>query len=408
MGRKRTGTIQKRGSSFRVRYTDADGIRHWETHPTREAAETALAQKLLEIQQGLQVSSRPNTVLFKELAKDVVTDYQVNGFTSVDDIEARFRVHILPVFQNKRAAQITTAQLKQYILIRQAETPKPANGTINRELEAIRHTFKLAIQGRKLLQMPHVPMLREDNVRSGFFSREEVDRLCSFLPEVLGRFVLFGFLTGWRYGEIQALEWRHVDFVRNEIRLDPGKTKNREGRVFPMTAELRVLLNKQRALATANATPFRSVTNKPMPAAGALQIKSRIHQSKLPAATAQGEAGTVIVMEGAGVATMAARRFVFVVRGRPVGLFRKTWRNACFSAGLPCVVDQEGQPIKALRVFHDLRRSCVKALVAQGIPERVIMQMCGWKSRSVLDRYHIVSEGDLREAARRIDKAEEG
>jgi hypothetical protein len=31
------------------------------------------------------------------------------------------------------------------------------------------------------------------------------------------------------------------------------------------------------------------------------------------------------------------------------------------------------------------------------------MQMCGHKTRSVFDRYHIVSQGDLFDAARRLD-----
>src|SRR6185503_4944716 len=147
------------------------------------------------------VSSKQNTVKFGELCADVYAHYKANGLRSIDDIEARFRLHIVPVFGERKAAQITTAQLNHYIVQRQGE--HASQGTIAREMEAIRRAFKLALEGRKILTMPHIPKVKETNVRTGFFTRDEVDRLCSHLKEPYRSFTLFGFLTGWRYSEIQ-------------------------------------------------------------------------------------------------------------------------------------------------------------------------------------------------------------
>ena len=39
-----------------------------------------------------------------------------------------------------------------------------------------------------------------------------------------------------------------------------------------------------------------------------------------------------------------------------------------------------------------------------GVSETVIMEICGWKTRSVFDRYNIVSESDLQDAARLMER----
>jgi integrase len=83
---------------------------------------------------------------------------------------------------------------------------------------------------------------------------------------------------------------------------------------------------------------------------------------------------------------------VFHRSGRPIKSFRVAFRSACAEAGCPG------------RVLHDFRRT-VRNLVRAGIPERVAMQMTGHKTRSVFERYNIVSVGDLREAAKRLDAA---
>jgi integrase len=317
------GQLRKRGHVWWIRYY-RNGRQYEESAGSDKKS---IAIELLKIREGdgargVPVTPKVGRLLFDEAAEDVLNDYRTNGKKSVDDVERRITKHLKPFFGGRRLATITTTDVRTYIANRQAETTMTftaydrirkdgkikrvpersraingaSNAEINRELTLLKRMFSLAIRAGKLLHKPHVPLLREDSPRTGFFEREQFEAVRTALPDALRPVITFAYLTGWRVpSEVLTLEWRHVDRQGGVVRLDVGTTKNREGRTFPyghLLPELRDMINEQWEIHTA------------------LQARGLISPWVFP------------------------RRRGADPSGR-IGSFRKTWRKACLAAGLP-------------------------------------------------------------------------
>ena len=48
------------------------------------------------------------------------------------------------------------------------------------------------------MHVPHVPLLKERNVRTGFFEREQIEQILAHLPPAIRPAVQFVCITGWR------------------------------------------------------------------------------------------------------------------------------------------------------------------------------------------------------------------
>ena len=331
---------------------DANGkpVRLSAETPVLDEAKRVLAIKMGALAKDEPVELKPARVLVDDLLDDLMNDYRVNGqvVSAIAPGVARLRA----AFGARRAREVTTAALRAYIVQHQRSVRHPdglSNGTLNRDLSALRRAYSLAMEGTppKVTHKPFFPMLKEAPPRKGFFERDQFEAVRRHLPAALQPIATFEYLTGWRnVSEAYLLTWAHVSFAEGIVSLDPGMAKNDEPRQFPLTVELRALLEAQRAATEA----FQRRTGRIIP-------------------------------------------WVFHRHGRPVKDMRRAWKTACDAAGLPG------------RYQHDFRRTAVRNLVRAGIPERVAMQLTGHKTRAVFDRYNIVSEGDLRAAAAKLDQA---
>jgi integrase len=335
--RPKLGSIYQRGKIWWLKYYK-NGRPHRESSESESYAdaERLLKRRVGEIVTGKFAGLGPERIRFRDLAKEVLADYSDNHRSTCADVAQRLRLHLLPALGSIRAVELGTAHLKRYIAARRND--KAANATINRELAIVKRAFRIGAQSDppSVMRIPHIPMLEENNVRKGFLEHKVYPVLRDLLPEEIRPLFVVGYYTGARIGELRPLQWYQVDLDGNRIILAPGTTKNKEGRTLPIYGEMKQWL----------------------------AIEKEIRDTKWPDCP-----------------------YVFHRAEMPVKDFRASWTAACKLAGVPGLL------------FHDLRRTAVRNMVRAGIPERVAMQISGHKTRSVFDRYNIVSDRDLLEAA---------
>lgn len=362
------GMIYKRGKTYWIKYYRNGKPYRESTRSKKEAdAKRLLKRREGEVSQGKLPGIYFDRVRFDELAEDFLRDYRINGKKSLRRAQESVN-HLKEIFEGVRVPDITTPRIQAYIeqrlmwICKQCKqlfpgsiggpacphcdsedvTKGAANATINRELSALKRMLNLGAQQTppKVDRVPHIPMLKENNVRKGFFEHGEFEALRDALPDYLKGLATFGYHTGWRVSEIANLTWAQIDRDQGIVRLEVGETKNDEARTIYMDDELKEVFAKQ--------------------------WETRKQSKMLIPYVFPSKDGKDKIKD-----------------------FRGAWDKACQVAGI------------GKRLFHDFRRTAVRNMVRSGISDAVAMRISGHKTASVFRRYNIVSEEDLRLAARK-------
>ena len=203
-----------------------------------------LKRREVEIEAGKLPGFLFEKVTFDQLCELLVMDYKINQKKSLVRAE-RSIGHLKKYFGNYNVPNITTPKINEYILKRQEAGA--ANGTINRELSALKRMLNLGAEQTPPLvdRVPKIRMLDENNVRKGFFEYNQFLKVRDHLPEYLRGFVTIAYNKGWRLDEIETLAWEQVDRKLGIIRLEPGDTKNDDARVAYLDKEEEEIIAKQ-------------------------------------------------------------------------------------------------------------------------------------------------------------------
>jgi integrase len=94
------------------------------------------------------------------------------------------------------------------------------------------------------IPFPKIEKLKENNVRKGFVENDRFWFFYGHLPEHLKALAIFAYETGCRCSEIISLRWKQLDWQSGFVRLNPGETKNDEGRVIPLSGMTMFMLNR--------------------------------------------------------------------------------------------------------------------------------------------------------------------
>ena len=156
------------------------------------------------------------------------------------------------VLGTRLTVHLTRGDLEAY---RATRPPRTAENELSLLFAALKAAKRRGEGVPDLDQLRPSRRRRDDEQRTRWLTRAEVERLTGLLPGDRGDWVWLACYTGLRISEVNALRWEHFDLAHELLRV-PGTKSKRSRRVIPLSEAVMALLRRRQQAGLPPVTPW--------------------------------------------------------------------------------------------------------------------------------------------------------
>ncbi|MCP5197025.1 MAG: site-specific integrase [Gammaproteobacteria bacterium] len=234
-------SIYKRGKTYWMRFTAANGRRIHQSTETSDRAAAQEAHDALKAQlwREARLGDRPSYIWDQAV---VQWCHETSDKASHDD-DLKILRWLDPHLRGLFLTDITREKIRQIGDLKRLST-RPA--TANRHLALIRSILRRAARVWGWIdQAPPVQLYPEPKRRIRWLTREQAERLLEELPPHLAAMARFSLATGLRQANVTGLEWSQVNLARAVAWIHPDQAKARRAISVPLNREAMAVLRAE-------------------------------------------------------------------------------------------------------------------------------------------------------------------
>lgn len=362
-----------------IAWTDAHGDRHRRVVAGRTRAEVRRALGVIRAELDRGIAPAPTGTVATFLEGWLAASRQRIRAATWRQYESTTRRYLVPPLGRLALAKMTPADVEAMTagLIESGRSPRTAALARAVLRRALADAVRDGLSARNVAALARPPRVPSRSLEAGrdYLDRAQLRRLLTAAAiHPLGPLVTLAASTGLRQGELLGLTWPDVDDEAATLTVRRSLARVWERKAGELVQAW--------ALAEPKTARSRRTLNLPAAAVAALERQRGLQEAL------QASAGTAWQDRAGHVFTDAVGR---PLQGHDVN---HAFHRILGAAGLPSIP------------FHGLRHSAATALLAGGVPLKVVSDLLGHSTITVTaDRYAGVVAAQRREAAEAMDRA---